>query len=778
MTDIDYEKLSNNQLARLAYSLQIDYDPDNFDRDHIVRELDILKQKVLTADPSLWDNEVRSKNIASRVKTPCHEPITLVTNKDTALMSNPQIIFLPDQLKNKDTIYYCLDKKDDVPFILESGINPFTNQPLTIDQINYIQNELQNNKYPTIEVGDYFEEIQKIFKKEAPLSYEEKIWMRRARELSDIISNHGLLYQADQVYNFATDYHLDQYNLFLRHKPIDQHIVDAFDRDNAAAATLNYILNYIKIQKERGIEEYNKAVIQIGHAIDEFVYMVKNNLDYFQLIDERGVVEAGKVKELYWKPNFLIEEYYPGGQIMNRGYINDAGNIHGLMTYYYRNGNIKYEIVYNNGLKNGIFKIFYPDGEVNSETIYKDDIENGISRSWYMNGNRRFESVSKNHEYTIWDDHGVLMGNRFLDAELYPNDNVKEIYFTNGKGIKDGPAEGWYSNTDPEYVGFYRNGLPAGKWKIWNLGVIPSIEGDYESGIWISYHPNGQIKTKGIMINGEKTGIWTVWDENGIFVGNESYKNGQLHGPLLMRYLDGSEEQGIIENGVRIGLWVTTYPDGTVKARGSYDNKNRRVGDWTEWYPNGDTKSSGFYEDGHRMGPWILADEDGTIEYGDFFYQNRVGLWTAKYSNGNRKYRGVYTLSGAPHGLWKRWYENGHLEFMGYYKYGMEHKLWQTWYENGHQKSKGSYYLGEKEGKWVTWYNNGNRKTKEHYHNGQLHGLWTEWYENGNLKSRGFYTEGKKNGLWETWHENGTRNFKGAYQDDIPYGIWTFGGKK
>ena len=84
------------------------------------------------------------------------------------------------------------------------------------------------------------------------------------------------------------------------------------------------------------------------------------------------------------------------------------------------------------------------------------------------------------------------------------------------------------------------------QWKVYN-------------GPAFSLHKNGEQKEKGEIINGEKSGLWSGWDEKG----NLKYKGS---------YFEGNED----------GEWKGYYANGKVKYEGEY--KNGKQIEWKNAY--------------------------------------------------------------------------------------------------------------------------------------------------------------------------------------------------
>lgn len=671
MAEVAYETLSSRKLAELAYALQIDYDPDDFDRQSIIDQLHMIekKAKLLSNEEArlLWEKQIKDKNEGTRRSTPCHEPVTIVTNKNTSLMSNQQLVFMPDTLPDNKKIYYCLDKIEDVPYLLKSGTNPFNNKPLTVEQIEFLEHSDDYDQYPHTEVGDYFDEVEKQFGPEVE-EYKEKVYVKKMRELFNMITNLGFPYEAEQVLNFATDLSSEQYNFFLLHKPINQKIDGGLSRDDAAAETLNYIINYILVQKQKGMEEANKTIIQIGKAIDDFMYMTKNKLNYEQLLEARGVVEVGEVKEVFWKPNFVVEEYYPQGEIKLRYYVNEEGKKDGLFIGYYKNGNQMLKISYINGHVNGVNEIYYPTGELKSTLMYINDEKHAPEKSWYVNGKQRYIAPQDTNiligDYDVWDDTGKFMGIKYIMYDSYENGNTKTIYFSDN-GNKDGPYEEYHLNGQLAAIGFYENGEMSGFWSSWdtqqNLIYAGRYENNLKQGQWTQRTGtlNEILMEMGIYENGKKEGVWQAFYQNGKMAYEEIYQNDKLN-----------------------GLKKTFHKNGNLASEGILLNYDRE-GVWKEWYSNGALKLEENYENGKRNGYMKEFFMDGTIKYeGNYINGNKNGLWIRYYNNGKKLSEGHFK-NGIQDGVWRKWYSNGDPESEGEYKYGTEIGVWTYWDESG-----------------------------------------------------------------------------------------------
>ena len=71
--------------------------------------------------------------------------------------------------------------------------------------------------------------------------------------------------------------------------------------------------------------------------------------------------------------------------------IKDLPPKDGPVTYWYENGQKKWEINYKNGKKSGLEIWWYESGQKKSECPYKEGKKHGIAISWYENGQKKSE---------------------------------------------------------------------------------------------------------------------------------------------------------------------------------------------------------------------------------------------------------------------------------------------------------------------------------------------------------------------------------------------------
>ncbi len=108
------------------------------------------------------------------------------------------------------------------------------------------------------------------------------------------------------------------------------------------------------------------------------------------------------------------------------------------------------------------------------------------------------------------------------------------------------------------------------------------------------------------------------------------------HGPSRTFHANGQPYLvGEYVDGARNGLWLTWYPSGKQRGRGTLD-KEARLGTWTMWYENGNKRSETVYQKGEKNGPWSSWDEQGQLtESGNYLNDMKHGVWVTYGEQGN-----------------------------------------------------------------------------------------------------------------------------------------------
>jgi antitoxin component YwqK of YwqJK toxin-antitoxin module len=103
------------------------------------------------------------------------------------------------------------------------------------------------------------------------------------------------------------------------------------------------------------------------------------------------VCVAGCFKKRIGNESLVVERDGDGHIQSEIHYINDSIK-HGTARYYDRNGKLREEIDYKNGLKDGWIKIYYPDGKMEGKGQFKDGLREGLKFLYYDNEKLKEES--------------------------------------------------------------------------------------------------------------------------------------------------------------------------------------------------------------------------------------------------------------------------------------------------------------------------------------------------------------------------------------------------
>lgn len=204
------------------------------------------------------------------------------------------------------------------------------------------------------------------------------------------------------------------------------------------------------------------------------------------------------------------------------------------------------------------------------------------------------------------------------------------------------------------------------------------------------------------------------------------------------------------------GKWIQFFETKNYLPAKIFELKKDTLdGYYKEFNIYGVLSEEGVYENGERIGHWIYRDV-----YGELNSEGKKGIRIAK--NG-------YT-SSIYIGEWKRYFSDGNIESIEHYnEEGDKIGVWSYYYGNGQLKKEENYVKDELEGYVSVYYPNGQLKSRLLYVRINANfteikdSTYTFYYENGNISERGQMINGLRNGLWEEWYENGVRKSKGNY---------------
>lgn len=210
----------------------------------------------------------------------------------------------------------------------------------------------------------------------------------------------------------------------------------------------------------------------------------------------------------------------------------------GLWVKFYPNGNKKSEIFYKRGRPNGIFKLYYQNGNLEEEGEWTNRLYNGSFKRYYEDGTLEQEKT--------FDSNGKAKGKVVY---YYPN-GKKELEFSSSNGKETGEATRYYPNGDVKEVITFDSGdaLEFNNKKMVNAPVkvkstvkqknSPTAQGevneahkDIKDGYAKRFNENKDILMDGEFKKGKLwNGKWYKYDENGLLLKIEIYKDGKYIG--------------------------------------------------------------------------------------------------------------------------------------------------------------------------------------------------------------------------------------------------------
>jgi uncharacterized protein len=465
-------------------------------------------------------------------------------------------------------------------------------------------------------------------------------------------------------------------------------------------------------------------------------------------------------------------------------------NPNGYNVFYYDNGLISSEGKMQNGFPVGLWKNYYENGALKSEGKRN---EKGTDSTWIFY--RPDGSLEKMVDYHS----GVKEGKELIFGKV---DNLLEEYnYQTNK--KEGKAKFYYESGELYRELEYINGKEEGKGYefakdgrtitvlSYKDGFLRSIERvnrqddlGKRTGVWWDLHDNGRIRMEGNWTEGERNGLFKVFDRKGEFERFERYTNGELlsddditflpdirkefheSGELsaIGTYRDGSKQgvfreydkegtiisSALYENNIKVG-------EGLVDARGLYQ------GDWLLFHPTGELRAKGSYVDGKKEGKWEYFYKTGkTEQIGNYRNDLPDGPWKWYYEKG-ASWREETFRRGKEDGTVTEWDETGKVILQGEYEDGNRVGPWLI--AVGEYVERGNYADGEKHGKWEGDYATGKPAFVGEFKNGIPVGKHRYFFDNGQLLTEGKHRGGERHGDWKHFTEEGVLYYTLTYKD-------------
>lgn len=115
-------------------------------------------------------------------------------------------------------------------------------------------------------------------------------------------------------------------------------------------------------------------------------------------------------------------------------------------------------------------------------------------------------------------------------SATYPDGSAKtKLYYKDAEMTQLLREVHFYDNEIMKMEGFWEDGEKTGHWKYWFQNGTLWTEAHYESGkengLKTVYYKNGQKYYEGKMVDGERNGMWKFWDMEGNELKTIDYPN-------------------------------------------------------------------------------------------------------------------------------------------------------------------------------------------------------------------------------------------------------------
>jgi antitoxin component YwqK of YwqJK toxin-antitoxin module len=474
---------------------------------------------------------------------------------------------------------------------------------------------------------------------------------------------------------------------------------------------------------------------------------------------------------------------------------------------------------------NGYNKFYYGDGRISSEGMMRDGKPDGYWKTYYVNGKIKSEGNRKNFQldslWLFYDDQGNIQksieydndkrnglytvyklmddsakSNIIISKELYLNDlkqGISYYYYDNGKlqyqtNFQDNRKHGEGLEYDQngvvisEYV--YRNDITISK-----VSINRYDRNGEKTGTWKTFHENGKTKEESYYKNGKLNGYVKEYDEKGKMISSKRYVDGEIYTEpekveekviVKKEYFDNGKVKttGGFVNEKPVGQHIEYAKSGKIVETKRYNNsgvllstgiideQGLRQGDWTFYFLSGKVKSVGKYKNNRRQDEWVFYHENGQIEQkGEYDKRGKeTGPWIWYFDNGNVLREEVFK-DGLEDGVAIEYQRNGEIISKGTYVEGIKEGEW--FYDVGDEIEQGNYKAGLKDGVWKHYYPDKTLKFEGRYVDGEEQGKHKYYYPDGKLKMEGEFSMGKRHNDWRFYDEDGLLRITITYQFDV-----------
>jgi antitoxin component YwqK of YwqJK toxin-antitoxin module len=476
-------------------------------------------------------------------------------------------------------------------------------------------------------------------------------------------------------------------------------------------------------------------------------------------------------------PDGYNKIYYPNGQVSSEGPMK-GGKPDGYWKTYYVTGVLKSEGNRRNSLLDSTW-VFYTETADTAEII---NYRAGRKSGYYYT----YETVTEKNQVSV---------HYLKSKELYVNDKKEGqgfIYFPGGKirqtivyvnGKRHGVAKEFDEEGTIITIFEFRN-----DYMISREFINRKDENGQKTGVWKSFHNNGTLKEEHTYKNGTLEGTVRMYADNGKMISDRTYREGIIQEEGVLDRVEAVEIITYYKDGVtpkRKGIYLGSTPigmhifygtggvaekairyneDGVRTAEGPVNSSEQRDGLWNVYFESGELRAKGNYRNDRQNGEWTFYFRDGKVEQtGNFSNGIMEGEWKWFHRNGTPLREEMYA-GGRPNGACTHYSDSGTVIAKGMYAGGEREGEWVI--SVGDVREEGNFSAGLKNGIWKTFYENGKLYHKGNFIQGNPDGQHEFYYPHGTIKEEQYYVMGRRERNWKKYYENGTLFLTVTYRNN------------
>lgn len=200
---------------------------------------------------------------------------------------------------------------------------------------------------------------------------------------------------------------------------------------------------------------------------------------------------------------------------------------------------------------------------------------------------------------------------------------IGAIQFVFGQNLidKEGRKQGEWkkywdeSNTALQYEGAFVNDKPVGQfWYYYPTSEVRAIiEHISENQSFVTYYfKNREVMSEGMYLHQKRDSIWINYNNAGLTLSMENFKNGILEGKKTTFYIQNQIENGDIKvlseafykDSLKSGSYVERFSTGRIKLSGQYE-LDQPFGVWRKYNTKGVFIQEFRYKNGLKNG-WVI----------------------------------------------------------------------------------------------------------------------------------------------------------------------------